>query len=96
MTVAVCETLSHAKKKLPLGGANRFFFKLDFLSTVRAIFKIFSGSCAPRRALLKFRGSGGSNLGNVIFFVFPVAAVTGWACEIGHAESSGSGDPFNL
>jgi len=43
----------------PLGGAEIFFSNSIFSATVKAISEIFSGSCAPRRALLKFRGHGG-------------------------------------
>jgi len=58
------------------GAPNIFFSNSIFSATLCPISEIFSGSCAPRRALLKFRGtrSSGSNLGarppEVNFFVF--------------------------
>ena len=38
-------------------GAPKFFLNSIFSATACAISEIFSGSCAPRRALLKFRGT---------------------------------------
>ena len=46
----------------PPGGAQIFFSNSIFSATASAISEIFSGSCAPRWGLLKFRGTWGSGV----------------------------------
>ena len=46
----------------PPGGAKYFFSNSIFSATLCPISEIFSGSCAPRRALLKFRGTRSSGV----------------------------------
>ena len=43
----------------PPGGAKLYFSNSIFSATVSVISEIFSGSCAPQRSLLKFRGTWG-------------------------------------
>ena len=46
----------------PPGGAKIYFSNSIFSATVRDISEIFSGSCVPRSALLKFRGTWGTGV----------------------------------
>jgi len=48
----------------------QFFSNSIFSATIRAISKIFSGSCAPQRALLKFQVSWGSGSSNFFCFLY--------------------------
>jgi len=82
----------------PLGGAKYFFSNSIFSATVRGISEIFSGSCAPRKALLNFRGTMGweSNLGarppNVIFFHFFLWYLSrGWGRNLSYKNHSNGG-----
>jgi len=84
-------------------GATKFFKNLIFSATAWAISEIFSGSCAPRRPLLKFRGTWGrgSNLGarspEWKFFIF-FCGTSPWAGGGGNISSGyhSIGGPFDV